>query len=558
MLSRTPPPNIVPHRRNSPYAPAHAFPVLALLLLSITGCGLNEPLSAKLRPDVIRPNPGVLILLVDGLPPRIVEQGCQQGWLPNISKYFHAGGTRVQHATTCVPSITYAAIATLSTGVGPDRHGIIGNQWFDPHDRLFRSYMTIPTYDLVDNDYDAPLLYEMIQPHDSAVIQAVHRRGAGRIYRNWAISGTLWYFQKYSTVDKLSATTLNTIAIRANMRGQWPDAIMCYMPGLDSVGHTFGVSSPEFHDATLVIDHQVGRIFDWLHTQHLADTTCVILVSDHGMVDVDHHINLVRHMKDHWDRRITSEPMHNENPQTRQAHFDNFDLILSAGDGRRASIYLPGKAGWDSQPTPTAVEHFLTQPPPAARLWNIPGMNVVTWLTDNHTAILRTPNGQARIKHRRNAGTDEYAYLPDPDDIFAYTSDPDLAAFINAGYHPTQAWLAATAHTTCPNIVPQIIPLLRQPRAGQVVMFPQPGYSFIAEHGGHGGLHRDEMLMTFMLHGPGIEPGGVIPHARAVDLVPTVLDLLHVRQDQQLCLSGNSLLSTTQVATEAASAEPRQ
>lgn len=53
------------------------------------------------------------------------------------------------------------------------------------------------------------------------------------------------------------------------------------------------------------------------------------------------------------------------------------------------------------------------------------------------------------------------------------------------------------------------------------------------EGGGHGGIERDEMIIPFLVAGPGIVPGHVIPSARLVDLVPTVLDLMGHRSPRE-------------------------
>ncbi|MEW6251490.1 MAG: alkaline phosphatase family protein [Planctomycetota bacterium] len=118
----------------------------------------------------------------------------------------------------------------------------------------------------------------------------------------------------------------------------------------------------------------------------------------------------------------------------------------------------------------------------------------------------------------------------------------DLAAFVSAGYHNARAWLQATARQEIPDLVPHVIPLLHAPRAGQVLVFAAPGYSCVEERGGHGSVYRDEMLMNFLIAGPGIPAGGVVPVARATDVTPTLLDLLGVPYSEDAWLDAISLL----------------
>lgn len=538
-------------------APGCLLATLALVgLLLVAGCGWGGPIRWDLHPEVQRPQPGVVIFLVDSLPPRFVEQGCEEGWLPNIQKRFFEGGTRVRHATTCIPGITYAAITTLLTGASPGQHRITGNYWFDPDQALFRNYATIKYYRAVNDDFDLPTLYERIHPATSVSIQAGHHRGVTKNIANWAGSGVRWFFGDYTSVDKLTATAVWLVAHWANQQRRWPTVLTCYFPGVDSTGHEFGASSAEFREAIEHADHQIGRVCNWLEGQGLLETTYLALVSDHGMVDVSPQgrIDLLHLVRNQWGRNATNQMLQDGTAAQRRRFFDRFDTVVAYHDGRAASLHFRGPAGWGTRPGPELVEAIVTAPPEEARLWNIPGVELVTYLASDTEAVLRRESGQARLLAREGLDGPEYKYLPGPDDVLGYLEDADLAAFVAAGYHDSRAWLQATAQETFPDVVPQLIPLLHVSRAGQVVAFTQPSYSFIEESGGHGGIHRDEMLMTFMLAGPGIQPGGTIDVARSVDLLPTLLRLLGAEPGEDEWLEGVPLLCPSTFSTAAVEA----
>jgi hypothetical protein len=520
---------------------AAALALLALVV--IAGCGHGGPLRVDLEPDVRRPAPGVVILLVDGLAAGTVERGCREGWLPNIKARFREQGLRVEHATACVPTITYAAITTLMTGVGPGRHQITGNAWFDPLKSMFREYRLIRTYDWVDQDHDFPLIYELIQPAASAVIQTVHRRGATRIYDNWAVSGVMWYFKDYTAVDKLTASTVDRVARWANRRGEWPTLLTCYFPGLDSIGHRFGISSERFRAAAEHVDHQIGRICDWLERQGLLETTYVVLVADHGMVDVrpEGHVDLARLLVERWGRNLAREERQDGPRREREAYFARFDTVI-ADRGRAAFIHFRGADGWRRPPTPGAVEQILCSPTCGEPLWDIPGVDLLAYKADGEKVALRSRRGRAYIRRTGVGRRSQYAYVPDPDDVLGYLHDDDVREFVAAGAHPSRAWLQPTGGQEYPDLVPRLFELMQTRRAGQVAVFAEPGYSFVRERGGHGGVCKEEMLIPLMIAGPGVVPGSTIDAARAEDLVPTLLDLLNVEVDEDLCLEGVSLL----------------
>jgi len=489
----------------------------------------------------------------------MVEQGCREGWLPNIDTRFYKGGARVRHAVTCVPPVTYAAIATILTGAGPGQHQIIGNRWFDPDEALFRDYATIRHYRDVNADFDAPTVYERIQPATSVSIQSAHRRGVTKNIANWALSGVDWFFHNYTAVDKLTASSIWRVAWWANEHGQWPSVLMCYFPGVDSIGHAWGPSSPVFRSAMEHADYQVGRVCDWLEAKGLLETTYVVLLSDHGMVDVEPegHIDLLSLVRDAWGRSATRLALQENTRSERLSYYDQFDTVVNDQDGRRASLHFRDSNGWDHRAACADVETILLAPPPDARLWNIEGVDLVIYLAAHDEAVLRSRAGEARIRRRATPTGPEYEYVPEPVDVLGYLGEPALSEFVAAGFHPSRDWLAATASQTRPDVVPHLISLLHVRRAGQVVLFAEPGYSFVKESGGHGGVHRDEMLMTVLITGPGIEPGSVVEVARSVDLVPTILDWLDIEADDEGCLEGVSLLNAGLRCGETARAEGR-
>lgn len=516
---------------------------LLLAILLVAGCGHGEPSRLHLSPSVARPQPGAVIFLVDGLPPRFVEQGCAAGWLPHIAARFGDGGTRVRRATTCVPSITYAAITTILTGVSPGTHQVVGNRWFDPAAALYRDYATIRHYRSVNEDFAAPTICELIQPAASVSIQAAHHRGATENVANWAQSGVAWFFEDFTAVDKMTASALDRVIRWANSHRHWPTIVTFYFPGLDTIGHIDGPESAEFYWAMWHVDHQIGRVCAWLEREGLLDTTYLVLASDHGMLNVNpqQHIDLLSLVRDGWGRTVLDHSLQDGSEAWRRTRVDRFDTVVVHTDGRAATIQFRSAGGWSRRPTPTDVEAILTNPPDGTHLWDLAGVELVAYLAAEDEAVLRSAAGEARIRRRGSGSHADFAYTPVTADVLGYADHADLSEFVAAGYHSSRAWLAATADQTLPDVVPHIVPLLHVRRAGQVVLFAQPGYSFVAENGGHGGLDRDERLATLYFAGPGIERGGTIEAARTVDIVPTLLALLGIEPATDNAFEGQAL-----------------
>lgn len=74
----------------------------------------------------------VLLISIDGLRPGDVIEAEKRGLrLPNLSR-FVARGAYASGVTGVLPTLTYPSHTTLITGVAPARHGIVGNNSFDP------------------------------------------------------------------------------------------------------------------------------------------------------------------------------------------------------------------------------------------------------------------------------------------------------------------------------------------------------------------------------------------------------------------------------------------
>jgi arylsulfatase A-like enzyme len=140
---------------------------------------------------------------------------------------------------------------------------------------------------------------------------------------------------------------------------------------------------------------------------------------------------------------------------------------------------------------------------------------------------VHTARGRARIEQRSDgAGELVFRYDPTPDDALGYLDTEARRAFVNAGYHSAERWLAMTAASDYPDVVPQLGPLLKHPRGGDVLLFAAPGWCFVPQRGGHGGLRAGEMTATFAVAGPQFPPGTRLDYARTLDLAATILDLL--------------------------------
>lgn len=98
-------------------------------------------------------NPAVIMIMIDGARPDLVEKMAQEGKLPNIKRQFIDGGT-VYPNTFTSHALTVPSWTQILTGFDIDRTGIKGNDVFDRQSKKIENYLDW-RHDIVRGDYRA-------------------------------------------------------------------------------------------------------------------------------------------------------------------------------------------------------------------------------------------------------------------------------------------------------------------------------------------------------------------------------------------------------------------
>jgi hypothetical protein len=514
-----------------------------LVIASVAGCGSRPTPRIGLAENVVRPARSVVLFFVDGLDRTRFDAMRAQGRLPNLERRFVLGGVGVEHAIVSMPSVTYANAVSIITGRFPGHHGVLGNQWFDRRTLAGRDYGTAATYRSVNDDFVTPTLYEMLDDHFTVNVQNHTRRGATVTIDNRVSSGVAWFRHRYSEVDARVGRRITVVGREAGRAGRWPSVVMNYFPGLDEVGHRYGPDSRAYADALGVVDVAIGRIVDAVETERPADATWYVLLTDHGLIVTrpERTFDLVGWLREQWGLRVHAGPV-----DGRRA--DGYDAIAITGADRRCAIHLRGPQGWHE---PALL------PDDVGALSALPAVGLVCRRLEpmerGGTRSLALAARMGRVLVDAGDGCfiierrDDQVRLiaPAGSDPLGYRADAELAAFVDAGWHTSRAWLAATAATDYPDFVPQVVEMFDDPRAGDIVVFAADDWSFDDRYaGGHGSCLAADMRVPLYFAGPGLLAGARIDHARLVDVMPTVLDLLgeSARLDSVPPIDGVSLV----------------
>ena len=209
---------------------------------------------------------GVVVLLVDGLGADVLAE--RAGHARSLT-----GGGRVPRIDTGCPTTTAAALATLTTGTPPGRHGLVGYSALDPGtDRVVNQ---LHGFDegLPAGWQRMPTVFERAAAEGVRALAVGPRHHAGTGFTREVLRGAE-YVGVRTIADRLDT------AVEAARQG--PAIVYCYVPELDAIAHREGWRSDGWTVALETLDAAVGDA-----VADLARGTSLLVTGDHGMVDVE-------------------------------------------------------------------------------------------------------------------------------------------------------------------------------------------------------------------------------------------------------------------------------
>ncbi len=197
---------------------------------------------------------------------------------PNLNRLAKKG-THAEKLIPAFPSMTFPNHNTMATGLWPEHHGIIHNEFYDP---VFKEKFAIvnnpgPTdgkwwggqpiwVTAIKQGRKADCLY---WPGTSAEIQGVRP--------------TEWKpLDLDAEPDAIADTALGWLKNPETR----PNLMVLYFYHADHIGHEKGPDSAEMVPTVKKIDDAIGKLVAGLHDLKLDDIANLVIVSDHGMAEV--------------------------------------------------------------------------------------------------------------------------------------------------------------------------------------------------------------------------------------------------------------------------------
>jgi predicted AlkP superfamily pyrophosphatase or phosphodiesterase len=217
----------------------------------------------------------VILISLDGTRPADVE-GADFTTFAQLRRR----GARASRLTTVFPSNTFPSHVTLVTGVHPDVHGIVNNNFIDPERGGFDK-SDDPTWLLAEP------LWSLLAQHGvaSASFHWVGSEGP------WSSGRGPRYWKKFE--EKVPADTKfeQVLAWLAGPEPR-PRFVTVWLRGADAAAHKTGMDTPAVRRALLAQDQALGRLVAGLDARGAFAHTTLLIVSDHGMAPVRRRVDL--------------------------------------------------------------------------------------------------------------------------------------------------------------------------------------------------------------------------------------------------------------------------
>ena len=225
------------------------------------------------RPDQ-RDKPYVILVSFDGFRPDYLDRFD----LPNFKRVAQ-DGARADALLPVFPTLTFPNHYSLVTGLYADRHGIVGNSFYDPERRAAYSFRDSSS--VTDGSWYGGEPIWVTAEKQGMVAACFFWPGSEA-----AIGGvrpTFW--NKYDPKipnDARVSTALEWLALPDERR---PHVITLYFSELDAVSHQNALDAPAIELAAKSLDRSLGALLDGVTALPIRDRVYFVLTSDHGMVE---------------------------------------------------------------------------------------------------------------------------------------------------------------------------------------------------------------------------------------------------------------------------------
>jgi predicted AlkP superfamily pyrophosphatase or phosphodiesterase len=226
----------------------------------------------------------VVVIGVDGLSP----DGISKAKTPNFARLIKQGASTM-HARGVMPTVSSPNWASMIMGAGPEQHGVTSNDW-TPEKATIQ-----PT--VKGSDKMFPTIFGLVrEQRPSAKIAVFHDwDGFGRLFERQAVD--VINNPKGKPEVTPVATTEQAIAY---IKQEKPLLTFIHLDHVDHAGHEKGHGTPDYYQSVEEADRLIGLILAGLEEAGIANSTALLITSDHGGVRKGHGGNSMAELEIPW------------------------------------------------------------------------------------------------------------------------------------------------------------------------------------------------------------------------------------------------------------------
>lgn len=249
-----------------PQAPVRLADVLESACLAVTGRQGVVPFSS---------GHSVVVIVVDGL--GASNLAARSGHARTFSRRLNEQGPAAR-IVGGFPSTTVAQLTSLTTGVLPGQHGLVGYSLREPVSGTVRNLVSGWSRDMVPEEWQpVPTLFERLSEHAIPSYAYGPAKYKGSPFTRAFLRGA-----EYRGIEDIFARIESAVRMAASQLC----VVYAYVSDLDAAGHKHGWQSQQWLDALEATDSAVAAAVG------LRGGASIALTADHGMVDATERIYL--------------------------------------------------------------------------------------------------------------------------------------------------------------------------------------------------------------------------------------------------------------------------
>jgi len=237
--------------------------LLSLIIILLAGLLFGLPVEAI---DGIE---HVFIFSFDGGKPEVMKASS----MPHLFALAKEGAATWQ-ARTIFPSLTLPSHTSMLTGVGPDKHKMLWNDW-EPQNGMVK----------------VPTIFQLAHQHKLKTAMFVSKPKFIHLF----LPGSCDNFSLPSYEAKVTAGVAASY-----IKNKKPNLCFIHFADSDSAGHTFGWGSNEQKKSLADEDDALEQIMEAIKSAGIEKTSVVILTADHGGHAKTHGSNKPEDMEIPW------------------------------------------------------------------------------------------------------------------------------------------------------------------------------------------------------------------------------------------------------------------